>query len=1040
MVNRKSRLVIRYARNTQRNFPQTYVLWVYAGTQELFISSFRDIAQELSLDGWDDTKADVLRLVLNWLRPGNRDWLMILDNADDIDVFDPKPDERKDLSNGAASLRAMEPLDFLRRCQNGNIVITSRSEKVVRRLGVGSRYRRVEPMLKGQARELLRYKLATEEDESGEEDLVDALDCIPLAITHAAAYINRLASTGRTSVHVYLKQLRESESNQAILLNDVPEDGASGPVFTTWIMTYGRIQKERPSASDLLSLLSFFYHCGIPEWVLEKYYGRLKLYHPHTELPQNSLDPLAEDIAMLCSYSLVTVVPMVDNLDNQHSSSRSLQMHALVHACTRHWARSNDSDKKWICTYIHLLDKEHPDLVCDPMVDFEDWALCRDLLPHVDYLIESNGLDDIDDIDMLSLVQLFQHSATYSSEIGMLERSERLLIKALKVAETRLCEGHYATSVVIGKIEEFDKYETKLQSTIVSAANRLFRGQVGMLAAPAENLTALKSYLVATDMLVQDANQHTDELQQALLLPMQETAWKESSPNVLVERVVDIIARFIANAPSGGFTTTVIELVMYIIPVLGYMGNLPQQGALYGALLERRLRLPEEHWSKYCRYTRTYLVVRYCEILDNQEKYEQAEVLLRELHFDYSQMLLDDESFEEEEYLAIFRQVLFNQLKNEEGEQIDQELFELRGYSDNFSSEGYTLSAEGFMRYKESHVDTLLDEEKYDEASSCFRQILGWRKELQILEHPDTVDFCEYFVEGLLVLERYEEAEDILKLCIDLMQRKFKEQVGKRTFFLDQLLNIMEGQGKDEGKEYYDYRDQLAKLEGWYTSESEADDASEEADDASEEADDASEEADDGSNHSFHENQALNEGDSSLEHCSEELQAESTSTIAGTAAPPRRITIRDLIHDCDTMDLASQSDDQPQQWNANSPIKLLLNQDGSTPTGRYGQLEESSVERPGFEIPLQGQEGGPLPSTTSAMQGQRIEVPTQRIQMSPRQESHIVDEPEDLQIQVTSVMVESEVTKRKRADTGDSVVTNGSTSQEKPSQKIMRTE
>ncbi|KAK3490271.1 uncharacterized protein B0T23DRAFT_429391 [Neurospora hispaniola] len=193
-----------------------YILWVHAGTQALFIKSFRGIAQELSLDGWDNVKADVLRLVLNWLRSDNRQWLMILDNADDINVFDPVPGERRDSGSEAASLTALKPLDFLRRCQHGNILITSRCEKVVRRLGVGLHFRQVEPMIKDQARQLLRHKLATVEDEYGEENLVHALDCIPLAITQAAAYINHLAPTGRASVRVYLDQFRESENNQAL--------------------------------------------------------------------------------------------------------------------------------------------------------------------------------------------------------------------------------------------------------------------------------------------------------------------------------------------------------------------------------------------------------------------------------------------------------------------------------------------------------------------------------------------------------------------------------------------------------------------------------------------------------------------------------------------------------------------------------------------------------------------------------------------------------------------------------------------------------
>ncbi|KAK3947941.1 hypothetical protein QBC32DRAFT_269854 [Pseudoneurospora amorphoporcata] len=754
----KSRLVIRYARNTQRTSPQTYVLWVYAGTQALFIGSFREIAQELSLDGWDNVKVDVLRLVLDWLRSGNRQWLMILDNADDINVFDPKPDERKDSDSGAASSTALKPLDFLRRCQNGNILITSRSEKVARRLGVGLHFRRVEPMIKGQARQLLRHKLATVEDESGEENLVDALDCIPLAITQAAAYINHLASTGRTSVRVYLEQFRQSENNQAVLLNHLPEDEASGPVFTTWIITYEHIRKERPSASDLLSLLSFFYHRGIPEWVLERYYKNFETYHPHAKLPQDCLDPLAEDVAMLCSYSLVTVVPMIDNRDNQQPNSRSLQMHALVHTCTRHWVRSKDSNGKWLGTFIHLLDAEHLEL---EKYDFEDWTSYRDLSPHVDSLVESNGLDSLEEIHTVRLVRLLEDSAAYSDEVGTLERSERLLMKALKLAETKLCKAHEAIACVIGRIHLLNQFEH----------NETLRGTVA--------------------------------------------------------------------------------LIEVIIRVLGHMRSYPEEEALYRAFLERRMRLPDEvWWGPHCFYTEEKIVHELCDVLMDQRKFQEAEALLRRLHSEYNPGAVDpEETAEKGDYLFTFGQVLFYQNKFDQAEKIFREGSERIHALNKLDFAEPSGVGMGYYRWIGY---TLASQGKHGEASDCFRQILEWSKQLQLLEHPDTLHIYENLVESLMPLENYGEAEDILKQCINLMQRKFKHQPGKRCHFLRQLLEVMKAQGKDEDEEYYDYQDQLAELEGWDTSDSDEDDSSEEPNGGSELSPDGS--------------QAGSEGGHSLEH------------------------------------------------------------------------------------------------------------------------------------------------------------------------------
>ncbi|KAJ4414027.1 hypothetical protein N0V85_003329 [Neurospora sp. IMI 360204] len=122
---------------------------------------------------------------------------------------------------------------------------------------------------------------------------------------------------------------------------------------------------------------------------------------------------------------------------------------------------------------------------------------------------------------------------------------------------------------------------------------------------------------------------------------------------------------------------------------------------------------------------------------------------------------------------------------------------------------------------------TLASQGKHGEASDCFRQILEWNKQLQLLEHPDKLHICENLVESLIPLKEYGEAEGILKQCFNIMQSKFKHLVDKRCGILDDILYVMEAQGKeeDEDEEYYDYQDQLAELVGWDTSDSDEDGA-----------------------------------------------------------------------------------------------------------------------------------------------------------------------------------------------------------------------
>jgi hypothetical protein len=175
-----------------------------------------------------------------------------------------------------------------------------------------------------QACSLLREKLDGIYDESSGEELVRALECVPLAITQAAAFINRRAPD--MSVAQYLDKFRMSDGKKASLLNrdagDLRRDErAANSVVTTWQITFEQIRQERPTAAELLSLMSFFNPQGIPEAVLQSY------KRGQDEGQGDVEEDFIEDYEVLRAYSLVT----------RGMTSDVLEMHALVQFCTRKW-------------------------------------------------------------------------------------------------------------------------------------------------------------------------------------------------------------------------------------------------------------------------------------------------------------------------------------------------------------------------------------------------------------------------------------------------------------------------------------------------------------------------------------------------------------------------------------------------------------------------------------------------------------------------------------------------------------------------------
>lgn len=146
--------------------PQTWVFWVHASNAARFEQAYRDIAVKVELPGRDNAKADILQLVYNWLGDeGNGRWLMILDNADDDQVFS-SPGAGLDGGVQAAdtSVRARALAGLLPQTRNGWVLVTSWDLVAAVNL-VGTRHNvtQVEPMAEEDAPVLLKTRASVGE-------------------------------------------------------------------------------------------------------------------------------------------------------------------------------------------------------------------------------------------------------------------------------------------------------------------------------------------------------------------------------------------------------------------------------------------------------------------------------------------------------------------------------------------------------------------------------------------------------------------------------------------------------------------------------------------------------------------------------------------------------------------------------------------------------------------------------------------------------------------------------------------------------------
>jgi hypothetical protein len=220
----------------------------------------------------------VFKLVRNWLRnEKNGPWLLVLDNADDADVLSPRPSNSRrsqpnDHDNSSSSALQQRLSSYLPPCGHGSVLVTSRTKHAAMQIVDYSNIVPIDAMHSEAAYALIRKKIGVElRNDHRIPELASALDYIPLALVQAAAYIRRRAP--RCSVSQYLDAYHQSDGSKTTLLNHDAnalrhDESASNSVLLTWQISFDHIRSQRRSATDLLSLMSFFDRQGIQDCLL----------------------------------------------------------------------------------------------------------------------------------------------------------------------------------------------------------------------------------------------------------------------------------------------------------------------------------------------------------------------------------------------------------------------------------------------------------------------------------------------------------------------------------------------------------------------------------------------------------------------------------------------------------------------------------------------------------------------------------------------------------------------------------------------------
>ena len=469
----KSQVALEYIfRN--RN-PATAVLWVYASSTSRFVESYKRIASECQIPGRDDPTLDTMQLVRNWLETRYPfEWLMIVDNVDDRTMFFEQTDNR-------ATNKAL--IAYIPQAATGSIIYTTRNRDVGIDLASGDEPIKVSPVSVDEGLSMLGDKITRGSTEDDQITLLEELDYLPLAISHATAFMAKR----RQKVAAYLKLLQDELTKSRVLdhrtLHHGREDRSSESVISTWWITFRSMKNENPRAAELLMMMSLMDRQQVPLAILQ-------------DSDEDSFE-FEEAIGVLEAFSLITTYPSfevcdqaaIDLLYELRSDLTDpvpdfCDMHRLVQRSTREWLARPDNDELSIATKA-LVSVTNG----FPSGFYVTWPLCQLLYPHANAVVQYN-LNELNvpsekdgqvsawNLDNRSLLLL--RLSTYLREQGQLKLSENRAELSLEIRRTIFAPGHKhildsmnSFALTIGDLGRHKEASERLQE-VLEGTEKLF--------------------------------------------------------------------------------------------------------------------------------------------------------------------------------------------------------------------------------------------------------------------------------------------------------------------------------------------------------------------------------------------------------------------------------------------------------------------------------------------------------------------------------------------------------------------------------------